>query len=72
MDRICEVHGAHSKWRLRPMKQTWTCTLCRKDQRRNRVVEQNYEALKKLFGKDLADQYLVKVREGNKTKLKLR
>ncbi len=54
------------------MKQTWTCTLCRKDQRRNRVVEQNYEALKKLFGKDLADQYLVKVREGNKTKLKLR
>lgn len=45
---------------------------CRKDQRRTRIIEQNYEALKKLFGKELADQYLDKVRVGDKTKLKLR
>jgi hypothetical protein len=72
MERFCEVHGTHSKWSLRPVKQTWTCTLCRKDQRRTRVIEQNYEALKKLFGKELADQYLVKVRAGEKTRLKLK
>lgn len=64
MERFCEVHGMHSDWRQRPIKRTWTCIRCRKQQRTNRKVEQNYEALKKLFGKELADQYMEKLRKG--------
>lgn len=76
MERNCEVHGTHKKWRLRPVKQTWTCALCRQDQRTFRKVNQNYEALKALFGKDLAEQYLAKAKAGTlpltSKKLKLR
>jgi hypothetical protein len=75
MERSCVVHGLHSKWNLRPVKQTWTCLLCRKQQRFERVASKNRDALLALFGKEIADKYWAMVRGGTLTsagrKLKL-
>lgn len=64
MERSCAVHGLHSNWKLRPVKQTWTCQLCRRGQRVDRVTEANYQALLEIFGKDIAEKYMTLVRAG--------